>query len=37
MLKEDGIIDLQLDLDVLEEDFSDITLKNGEDKLNEKD
>jgi hypothetical protein len=27
MLKEDGIIDLQLDLDVLEEDLSDIKLK----------
>jgi hypothetical protein len=33
MLKEDGIIDLQLDLDVLEEDFSDVILKNGEGEI----
>ena len=37
ILKEDGIIDLQLDLEVLEEDCSDIILKKEGDKLNEND
>jgi hypothetical protein len=36
ILKEDGILDLQLDLEVLEEDCSDIILKKEGDKLNEK-
>jgi hypothetical protein len=37
ILKEDGIIDLQLDLEVLEEDCSGIMLKKEGDQPDEKD